>query len=374
MFFLVYGSAVSAIALYVWLRLIVPLRLGSVKNVLALFALVGSAVCMLLVRRIAGSITLQGVPHPVLLLCGFLHASVILTGMVCVVYDLLAIVFRKSGIRFAPKAKSLLLGFGGIFLAVFGMWQALSVPSVRQMDIAVRNLDPAFHNFTIAQLTDVHIGPLLDGDWLRGVVANTVQAKPDLIVITGDLVDGTPGDLAADVAPFAGLKAPYGVFAVLGNHEYYSGLEAWMPEFARLGMRLLVNEHALVTRGDKQLVLAGVTDTAAERYNKAMPNVTAALQGAPEGTRILFDHRPQNAQANAQHGFALQLSGHTHGGLLWPLMPLVARFNGGFVNGLYDVEGMQLYVSPGTGLWAGFPVRFLVQPEITLIRLVPGKE
>ena len=205
-------------------------------------------------------------------------------------------------------------------------------------------------------------------DRIRKIVERTNALNPDIVIIAGDFVDGTVPVHGDDLRPLADLKARYGVFGVPGNHEYYSGYEEWMEFLPTLGIRMLHNEH--VQTGGGAVVLAGVTDPVAGIMGKEVPDIRKALAGAPEkGVRILAAHQPRLAPEAAEHGVDLQVSGHTHGGMIAGIDRLVARFNEGFVSGLYTVGGMKLYVSNGAGIWNGFPIRIGVPSEIVLIRL-----
>ncbi|WP_212632850.1 metallophosphoesterase [Pseudomonas monteilii] len=162
----------------------------------------------------------------------------------------------------------------------------------------------------------------------------------------------------------------HGVWAIPGNHEYYFDGERWMDYLSSMGMRMLVNEHTLVRRENEKLVLAGVTDPTARAYGVEEPNLAKALAGAPSGAPILLlDHQPRNARLAAAQGVAVQLSGHTHGGMIVGLDRIVALSNGGFVSGAYQVGNMTLYVSNGTALWGGFALRLGRPAELTRITL-----
>jgi predicted MPP superfamily phosphohydrolase len=262
------------------------------------------------------------------------------------------------------------LATAALILSAIGVWQAVRVPDVRRVEITLDRLPAELNGFTIVQLTDLHASRLLHGAWQRGVVDKVNALDADLILITGDLVDGTPANRAADVAPWRDLKARQGVLAIPGNHEYYSDYMAWMAAFPKLGVRMLRNEHAVIEKNGRALVVAGTTDQNAERFGLPMPDVTAALAGAPKGAVVLLmAHRPKDAAKNAEAGVDLQLSGHTHGGQIVGLHFVVQAVNDGFVSGIYRVGAMQLYVSNGTGLWSGFPVRIGRPSEITRIVL-----
>ena len=196
------------------------------------------------------------------------------------------------------------------------------------------------------------------------------------MAITGDLVDGKVSELAAHVAPLADLRSRHGTFFVTGNHEYYSGANAWIDELRRLGLTVLLNEHVVIARADgagqagTPLVLAGVTDFNAGHFDPAhRSNPAAALRGAPPGAvRVLLAHQPRSAAAAAEAGFDLQLSGHTHGGQFFPWNFFV-RFQQPFTAGLRKWENLWVYTSRGTGYW-GPPKRFGAPSEITHLRLV----
>jgi predicted MPP superfamily phosphohydrolase len=245
------------------------------------------------------------------------------------------------------------------------------VPPVRHVEIAIKGLPPEFDGFRVVQLTDLHISRLFQASWVETVVRDTNALNADLIVITGDLIDGNLEDRRHDVEPLKGLRAAGGVYVIPGNHEYYFGYPEWMRRFEELGMRTLANSHVVLRRGNANLVLAGVTDIgAAERRGFPGPDVAKALEGAPSGAPvIMLDHQPKNAAVAAQAGVALQLSGHTHGGLILGFDRFIAQFNNGYVSGRYDVNGMLLYVNNGTALWLGFAIRLGKPSELTSIVL-----
>lgn len=191
------------------------------------------------------------------------------------------------------------------------------------------------------------------------------------MVVTGDFIDGTVAARRKDVEPLRDLRAKDGIFFVPGNHEYFFGYDQWMRHLSGMGMRLLANDHAVLDRAGGKIVFAGVTDLSAPETGQPPPDLSAALQGAPTGAPVvLLDHEPKNARDAAAGGVALQLSGHTHGGMIVGLDRLIARVNGGYVSGRYGVSGMTLYVNNGTALWPGFVLRLGRPSELTRIRLV----
>ncbi|MGY3698140.1 putative MPP superfamily phosphohydrolase [Bradyrhizobium sp. USDA 3240] len=166
------------------------------------------------------------------------------------------------------------------------------------------------------------------------------------------------------------LVAADGVYVISGNHEYIFGYDAWMAHYEALGLRSLENRHIVLERGGGRLVIAGITDRASRRRKHPVRDLAAVLEGAPKGAPVvLLDHQPSDARNSAALGVALQLSGHTHGGLIWGIDRLAAPANAGFVSGRYDVDGMTLYVNNGTALWPGFALRLGRPSELTRITL-----
>lgn len=260
-----------------------------------------------------------------------------------------------------------------VLATLIGLFNARRRAAVVEVDIPVANLPTELNGFSIAQISDVHVGPTIKQPYVTAIVEAVNGLNVDVIAVTGDVVDGSVGQLAAHVAPLSALRSRYGTYFVTGNHEYYSGAQAWTQEFQRLGMRVLTNEHVVLTHGDHQIVVAGVTDFSAHHFdprNRSDPAV--AMHGAPPGAvvRILLAHQPRSAEAAADAGFDLQLSGHTHGGQFWPWNHFV-RFQQPFTAGLNKLRDLWVYTSRGTGYW-GPPKRFGAPSEITRIRLVPA--
>ncbi|MEP6964892.1 MAG: metallophosphoesterase, partial [Polaromonas sp.] len=248
--------------------------------------------------------------------------------------------------------------------------------AVVRVDVPIRGLPPAWHGFTVVQISDIHVGPTIRRPYLRRIVDRVNALEADLVAITGDLVDGQVSELAAHVAPLADLRSRHGTYFVTGNHEYYSGADAWIEELRRLGLTVLLNEHVVLAHPNAadargvRLVLAGVTDFNAGHFDPAhRSSPAAALLGAPpQAVRVLLAHQPRSAAAAAAAGFDLQLSGHTHGGQFYP-WNLFVRFQQPFTAGLHRLEGLWVYTSRGTGYW-GPPKRFGAPSEITHLRLV----
>ncbi|HEY4212909.1 MAG TPA: metallophosphoesterase [Steroidobacteraceae bacterium] len=261
----------------------------------------------------------------------------------------------------------------GIVATALGFAGARRRARIVNVDVPVQNLPPALHGFSIAQVSDVHVGATIRSPYVEKIVDAVNDLHPDLIALTGDFVDGPVRELRAHTAPLARLHATHGAFFVTGNHEYYSGASAWIAEFRRLGLHVLLNEHAVIRHNGAALVVAGVTDFSAHHFNPAeRSDPAAALAGAPAdaAAKILLAHQPRSAAAAAQAGYDLQLSGHTHGGQFWPWNHFV-RFQQPFTAGLHRLNRLWVYVSRGTGYW-GIPNRFGAPSEITRLRLVPA--
>lgn len=255
-----------------------------------------------------------------------------------------------------------------VLLASAGFVAGTRIPAVHAETIVLDHLPKDADGFTIAVLADLHVDSMMRASHVREIVNRTNALKPDMIVIAGDFVDGTVNMRAADMLPLAELSAKYGVFGVPGNHEYYSGYEEWMEYLSDLGIRMLANSHVL--SGNNNIAVLGVTDPVAERFGKELPDIDQAMEGIPDGVvKILLAHQPRLAPEAADKGVDLQISGHTHGGLIKGIDQIIARFNAGYVSGLYTVGKMKLYVSKGTGIWHGFPIRIGVPSEILLLRL-----
>ena len=246
-----------------------------------------------------------------------------------------------------------------------GVYDGVRLPDVVEVTLEFPDLPPAFDGYRMAHLSDLHISAAARADRTAGVVRLVNECKPDLIAITGDFVDGTADRRRADVAPLADLRAPDGVVGCTGNHEYYSGWSVWRNVFCDIGIRVLENERLLIRRGNQRLAILGENDPVSHDTD-----IHIAASMVPYGAfRILLVHRPTRLAEHAAYGVQLQLSGHTHGGAARGLDRFVARANEGHVRGIYREHGLTLYVNSGTGQWAGFPARFGVPPEITLITL-----
>ncbi len=365
--------------LYVALRFVYPLPLATGWRVLIGLALLAASKYHMLILAFTGTMYSPEVPYAVAYGAGWAFTAFALLFVFVLVLDLgilLTRLVRRHRLSREALAKWR-CGVAALAVAVsgFGVAQATRVPEVRQLELAIPRLAASMDGFRLVQLSDLHISVLFPEPWVEEVVKRSNALAPDLVVITGDLIDGTLQARATDVRPLAQLRARNGVIAIPGNHEYYFGNEGWMAKFREAGMHSLINQHEVVRDARGQLVIAGITDKVATQYGGSAPDLELALRGAPAGAPIvLLNHRPAGIDQAIAAGVDLQLSGHTHGGMIRGFDQVVAKANEGFVSGLYRRAGLQLYVSNGSGLWNGFPIRLGVPSEITefTLRAVPS--
>ena len=272
--------------------------------------------------------------------------------------------------RMHAQASAVIVLLLALLATVVGFLNARRVARVRDVTVPIAGLPAALHNFTIVQLSDIHVGATIKRAYVQAIVARANGLQADIIAITGDVVDGTVAQLGAHTAPLGDLKARHGVFLVTGNHEYYSGAAPWVAEFRRLGLRVLLNEHTVLEHDGARLALAGVTDYNAASFDPDQrSDPQGAIAGAPIGlARILLAHQPRSAPEAQAAGYDLQLSGHTHGGQFWP-WNLFVPLQQPYVAGLHQRGKLWIYVSRGTGYW-GPPKRLGAPAEITRLRLV----
>jgi predicted MPP superfamily phosphohydrolase len=269
-------------------------------------------------------------------------------------------VFLARAVASAVGGASAVIGIGGLANVARGF-------DLRRVRVPLARLPPSASGYSIVQLTDVHVGPTLGRDFVEAIVRQSNELAPDMVVITGDLVDGSVEQLRDLVEPLRGLRARDGVFFVTGNHEYYSGADAWIAHLATLGVRVLRNERVAVRDA---FDLAGVDDATAHRMLEGHgQDVPRALEGRdPSRAVVLLAHQPKALKDAVRCDVDLQLSGHVHGGQMVPFNWL-ARLDQPVVSGLHRVERTWVYVSTGTGYW-GPPMRVGTRSEVTRIELV----
>ena len=240
---------------------------------------------------------------------------------------------------------------------------------VNRVEVPLRGLPVEMDGFTIAHLTDLHLDHVHGRRWLESIVDRTNDLRPDMVAITGDLAEGTVAQYRDDVEPLARLRAPHGTFFVTGNHEYFHDLEGWLKHLPELGIRILRNERVGIGKGDYGFDLAGIDDHDGGRMAPGHePNLARALRGQDQNREVvLLSHQPRVIGEAADRGVGLVLSGHTHGGQIWPFSYLVL-LQQPFIKGLKKVSDTYLYLSAGTGFW-GPPMRLGTTAEIALVVL-----
>ncbi|WP_319452809.1 MULTISPECIES: metallophosphoesterase [unclassified Mycobacterium] len=269
---------------------------------------------------------------------------------------------------FLARASAVAAGAASVGLVGVGAANALGPPDLLRVPVRLRTLDPAFNGFRIAVVSDIHLGPLSGRAHTERIVRMINETEPDLVAIVGDLVDGTVDELGHAAEPLRDLVSRDGAFFVTGNHEYFvDDPFSWLSELERLGVAPLRNEHTVITRGGSAFDLAGVNDVAGESRSDG-PDFDRALSGLDSSRpTVLLAHQPVQVQEAAAHGVDLQLSGHTHGGQMWPFHYVVGAIQPSLA-GLSTVGDTQLYVTRGAGFW-GPPVRVGARPDITVITL-----
>jgi predicted MPP superfamily phosphohydrolase len=366
---------------YVWARLIRDTRLPQPWTSLATAALVALAAGFPLMRLLARRIpAVRALSWPLYTWLGVLFLLFVLLLSTDIAR---AAVWAWSRLRasgrleidlgrrtLVARAFAGAVTAGAAALTVAAVRAATGPVAVRRVAVTLPRLPRRLDGLTVVQLTDLHVGPTIGRAFIESIVARTNALEPDVIAITGDLIDGTVAELTDAVAPLAALRARHGVYFVTGNHEYFSGATPWIAELTRLGVRCLRNERVSIGQGDASFDLAGVDDHSGARsgepgHGEDLAKALADLDPAREV--VLLAHQPRSVFAAARFGVGLQISGHTHGGQIWPFSYLV-RLQQPFIAGLHRHRETQIYVSRGTGYW-GPPMRLGAPAEITQIVL-----
>lgn len=275
--------------------------------------------------------------------------------------------------RTVARVQALVVGLAGLGLAGVALRRGLAPPALRRIEVPLARWPRALDRFRIVQLSDVHLGPLLDRRFAASLAARVDALAPDLVVVTGDLADGSVGRIGAEAEPLGALRARHGVFFVTGNHDYYSGADDWVARMTRLGWRALRNARVTLERDGARFDLAGVDDHHGALVEPGGgEDLDRALEGRdPDRPVVLLAHDPATFRRASRAGVDLQLSGHTHGGQIWPFRWAV-RLTVPWVAGLYRERASAIYVSCGTGFW-GPPMRLGAPAEITeLVLRAPG--
>lgn len=385
LFLVVLGSVLALMHFYVWKRTIKDTTRGRARRWLsaALLALMMMLVAALVVPRTVGIPESRWVAWPGYLWFGVLaYLFLTLLG-----WEPVRLALRRWTRRapspsaseaspevdrraFLARTAAVTAGVAAVGLTGFGAGRALGPPDVLRVPVRLARLDPAFDGFRIAVVSDIHLGPLLGRAHTERIVRMINETEPDLVAIVGDLVDGTVEELGSAAEPLQDLVSREGSFFVTGNHEYFvDDTPAWLRELERFGLDVLRNENTLLTRGGARLHLAGVNDVAGESRSDP-PDLARALTGIGNGPTVLLAHQPIQVAEAADRGVDLQLSGHTHGGQMWPFHYAVELAQPTLA-GLSQVRDTQLYVSRGAGFW-GPPLRIGAPPDISVLSLKSG--
>ena len=314
-------------------------------------------------------------PRPALLPAAWLSGTMIFATPMLFARDLAVLFLRKRGKKPGKWNSYVLAGIlivSGV-LAAWGEYCAVKPPQVKRLELT-RDIPAGLDGFRIVYITDLHVSRTSSRNYLWTVVCRANALRPDVILLGGDLGDLKPEEIRPNMHQLGDLHAKYGVYSSPGNHEYIRGFEEWLEFLDSVGIESLLNRHVVLEHNGAEIVIAGVPDEAKNNKlyeGREMPDLDKTLAGAPEGAPVvLLAHKPQFAHDYSAYAIMLQLSGHTHGGMVAGLPALLVKlFNKGFVSGLYEVNGMTLYVSNGAGLWNGFMFRLGVPSEITEITL-----
>lgn len=367
------------LALVIYVRGICPVVHDRRKRLWCLFAVLPGAFFPSVTRFIGGSMVAPDLPVWVMYVGSIFQNFTLLVGILVIGREILSIPLRIIGLPFPYLGRNRIVAGTILGLSVafscLGMFKSVISLEVVEQEVAVKDLPVELDGLRIAQLSDLHVSSVFTRDRVEEIVERTNALKPDLIALTGDFVDGTPQKRGYDLEPLKNLKAKYGVFGIEGNHEHYVDYDGWMRFMPTLGMTWLKNASASVQINGKTVSVIGLTDPMAQRYGRELPDIEKASANVPAQTslRVLLSHQPKYAALYSGKA-DLMLSGHTHGGQVLALNPVVGKLNNGFIRGLYDVGELKLYVNQGTDVWNGFLLRLGTVGEISLLTLKRAPE
>ena len=380
---MVWAVVFQAVPVVAWgvavLVAVAPLKLGRLASLLLAAALAAAFGKFAFFALIGGNGFNPDLPQGVIWSCGWAYATAMLLtffAFAAAVGDgVLWLVRHPVAVR-TKRVRTATLALLAAAVSFWGMYEGVCIPSVKRVEIAWRELPPAFDGYRIVHLSDLHCSTAARRARFARIVARVNVLDADLVAITGDFVDGMVAERGEDLQPLADLRAKDGVVGCTGNHEAYWEWPRWRAAFREWGITFPEETGVrVIRRGGESLAVGGLVDPAFRGWGMDVQidnGAGTAFLGAPaDAFRILLFHRPLTAAIGAEAAdVRLQLSGHTHGGAMPGVSLLVARSNEGRTRGLYQfAEGRFLYLSPGTGQWAGFPLRLFNPAEITEIVL-----
>ncbi len=361
--------------IYLIFSFVLPLGIGFFQELLlcALLLIISSK--FFFYKHFGGSHFSPILPENILKVVEAIYASLYISFLFFIFRDLIQLLYTLINfvtgfqfyIPFSTNKQGFIIIAISIVLAIRGGIKARQVPEVFTKELFIEDLPEQLEGFTIIQLSDLHVGSMQGAQWLEEIVKKVNAEEVDAVVLTGDINDGSPA-FAPQMLALQSLKSKFGTYGVVGNHEYVINCFAWVEIYKSLGVDMLSDEHRVLEIEGENIILGGMDDIAAPRFGYKKPSVEKTFENAPEGLRILLAHNPSHAKKNSK--FAdIQLSGHTHGGMLNFMKPGFLLMPGGYVMGLYQVNNMQLFISAGAGQWTASTCRIGVPNEINKLIL-----
>ena len=267
------------------------------------------------------------------------------------------------------SAKTIVGGIAGLG-SIWGIYNATKDPVIKRVEIEIDGLPESLKGFRMAQITDLHVGSMIGGNFVEKVSRKIKELNADMLFFTGDAADGSVQSYGEHLKSLAEIHPKYGKYFVTGNHEYYSDMNGWLQLIEGLGFKILVNESQNIIVNDATIMITGIPDRGGGHFSSFhKTDMEKAVEGMkPSELKILLAHQPKDVEHAVKYGFDLQLSGHTHGGQYFPFSLLVQMAHP-FIKGLHKRENTWIYINQGTGYW-GPPLRIGTEPEISEFTLV----